>query len=395
MINLKGNYNSAVVFTNNLEKNAKLQIENLLNQKFIKDSKIRIMPDVHAGIGCTIGTTMTITNKIVPNLVGVDIGCGVETVKIKNSRLELEKLDKIIHEHIPSGFEIRKSPHQYFSNINLEDLKSFKHINYNRAKLSLGTLGGGNHFIELSKDEDNNTYLIVHSGSRNLGKQVADYYQKLAYENMVKNSVDLNVIIDELKKSGQEKKINKEIKKFKSTIDKNLAYLEGDLFHDYLHDMKIVQKYAEINRHAIVNEIIKKMKLKVIENFTTIHNYIDIDSMILRKGAISAKEGEKLLIPINMRDGSLICTGKGNEDWNFSAPHGAGRLLSRKNAKESFTLHEFKNSMKGIYSSTVGKGTLDEAPFAYKPKEEIIENIKDTVNIISTLKPIYNFKAKE
>ncbi len=395
MISLKGNYNSAIVFTNNLDENAKMQIEKLLNQEFIKDSNIRIMPDVHSGIGCTIGTTMTITDKIVPNLVGVDIGCGVETVLIKNSHVELEKLDKIIHENIPSGFEIRKSPHPYFNNIDLKELKSFNHINYNRASLSLGTLGGGNHFIELSKDEKDNIYLIVHSGSRNLGKQVADYYQNLAFKNMIKNDIGLKTIIDDLKKSGQEKKINKEIKKFKSSIDKNLAYLEGDLFYDYLHDMKIVQKYAEINRHAIVNEIVKRMKLKVLENFTTIHNYIDLDSMILRKGAVSAKKGEKLLIPINMKDGSLICTGKGNENWNYSAPHGAGRLLSRKNAKEKFTLHDFKSSMKGIYSSTIGKGTLDEAPFAYKPIDEIIENIEDTINIISILKPIYNFKAIE
>lgn len=368
MIELKGKYNSAIVFTKNLEKNAEKQIINLLDQEFINGSNIRIMPDVHAGMGCTIGTTMTIDDKIVPNLVGVDIGCGMETVKLKNSHVELQKLDKVIRETIPSGFNIRKSPHKFIDEIPLKDLKCFKKIDYNRAKLSMGTLGGGNHFIELNKDEDNDIYLIVHSGSRHLGKQVAEYYQKEAFKNLKSKGIK---------------------------IDKNLAYLYGHLFNDYLNDMKIVQKYAEYNRHSMVSEIIKKMKFKVEDRFTTIHNYIDLNNMILRKGAVSANSEEKLLIPINMRDGCLICTGKGNENWNNSAPHGAGRLLSRRAAKESISMSDFKNSMEGIYSSTINKGTLDEAPNAYKPIEEIIDNIGDTVTVNKILKPIFNFKSFE
>lgn len=366
MIKLEGKYNYALVFTDNLEENAKNQIVNLLNQEFIKDSVIRIMPDVHAGIGCTIGTTMTITDKVVPNLVGVDIGCGMETVMFKENYINLEKLDKIIHSNIPSGFSIRKNQHNYIDKINLKNLQCFKYINYKRAKLSLGTLGGGNHFIELSKDEENNLYLIVHSGSRHLGKQVADYYQKKAFkENKSKN-----------------------IK-----IERNLAYAENSLLEDYLHDMEIVQKYAKYNRHGIVFEIVKKMNLNIQDSFTTIHNYIDLNSMILRKGAVSANKGEKLLIPINMRDGCLLCTGKGNENWNNSAPHGAGRIISRTGARKKFKLSKFKESMKGIYSSTISNKTLDEAPFAYKPIDEITDNIKDTVKVNKILRPIYNFKS--
>ena len=368
MILLKGNYNDAIVYTKNLEENAKQQILNLLNQEFISDSVIRIMPDVHAGIGCTIGTTMTINDKIVPNLVGVDIGCGMETVLLKNTQIDFEILDKIIYKYIPSGFNIRKTVHPYLENINLNDLICKEYINLNRAMLSLGTLGGGNHFIEINKDEDNNLYLVVHSGSRHLGKQVAEYYQNLAFKNL------------------QEKNIK---------IEKNLAYLEGNLLENYLNDMSIVQKYAEYNRHAIVNEIVSKMDFEIIESFTTTHNYINLNDMILRKGAVSAKKDEKILIPINMRDGSLICLGKGNKNWNESAPHGAGRLISRRAAKESITLNEFKKSMDGIYTTTLNKGTLDEAPFAYKPIDEIISNITDTVEIYKNLKPLYNFKSAE
>ncbi|HHX68398.1 MAG: RtcB family protein [Miniphocaeibacter sp.] len=368
MIELKGKYNYAIVFTDDLEIQAEKQITNLLNHEFIKDSKIRIMPDVHAGIGCTIGTTMTIQDKIVPNLVGVDIGCGTETVLLKNKNIELEKLDKIIHNSIPSGFEIRKTVHPYIDELALENLRCLNHINIKRARLSLGTLGGGNHFIEINEDENGQLYLVVHSGSRHLGKQVAEYYQNLAFKDLKKKNIRIN---------------------------KNLAYLEGKLFDDYLHDMALVQKYAEKNRHAIVSEIVKQMKFKVIDSFTTIHNYIDIESMILRKGAVSAKKGERLLIPINMRDGSLLCIGKGNEEWNYSAPHGAGRILSRRAAKESFKMSDFKKSMEDIYSTTINKGTLDEAPFAYKPIDEIIANIGDTVEIVGVLKPLYNFKAVE
>jgi len=366
MIELKGKYNKAKVFTDTAEPSAITQIEHLLNQEFIKGSKIRIMPDVHAGMGCTIGTTMTITDKIVPNLVGVDIGCGMETVLIKDKRVELNQLDKAIHQYIPSGFNIRKEPHHLGDEIDLTALRCAKHVDLNRAALSIGTLGGGNHFIELGKDNNGQLYLVVHSGSRNLGKQVCDYYQNAAADN--------------LNRKGK-------------GADRVLAYLEGPLFDDYLHDMAIVQQYADLNRKAIVREIEKRAKLKTTEQFTTIHNYIDMDSMILRKGAISAQDGERVLIPINMRDGSLLCTGKGNADWNYSAPHGAGRLMSRSAAKESFTLSQFEKAMKGIHSSTVNRSTLDEAPFAYKPMGEIVANIGETADIVKTIKPLYNYKA--
>ena len=366
MILLKGDYNQAIIYTKILEKNAEKQIINLLNQEFIKDSTIRIMPDVHAGIGCTIGTTMTVWDKIVPNLVGVDIGCGMETVLLENNHIDFKKLDEIIHEYIPAGFSIRKTIHSYLKYVELDNLICKDFINLERARLSLGTLGGGNHFIEVNKDEDEKTYLVVHSGSRHLGKQVAEYYQKLAFKNLSERNIK---------------------------IDKNLAYLDEQSLKNYLNDMSIVQKYAEYNRHTIVDEIVKRMNLKVQNSFTTVHNYIDLEDMILRKGAVSAKKGEKILIPINMRDGSLHCIGKGNKDWNESAPHGAGRLVSRRSAKDIFTLSDFKKSMDGIYTSTINKGTLDEAPFAYKPIEEIISNIKDTVEIYKSLKPLYNFKS--
>ena len=365
MIELKGKYNTANVFTDNLENGAVTQIINLLDQEFVKDSKIRIMPDAHAGAGCTIGTTMTIKDKVVPNLVGVDIGCGMETLILENDFVELEKLDKTIHFNIPSGFSIRKTGHPLVSELNLDRLRCIKNVNINRANLSLGTLGGGNHFIELNKDDEGTLYLVIHTGSRNLGKQAAEYYQKTAAHML----------------SGK--------------ITKELAFAEGELFDDYIHDMEIIQHFAELNRKAIADEIVRHMKFKVKESFTTIHNYIELNSMILRKGAISAQNGERVLIPINMRDGSLICIGKGNPDWNYSAPHGAGRLMSRTVAKSAITLSQFKKSMEGIYSSTVNKSTIDEAPFAYKPIEEILSNIQDTVSVKKIIKPLYNFKAAE
>jgi RNA-splicing ligase RtcB len=372
MLELKGKYNFAKVFTDTTPKEAISQITTLLNQPFVQDSTICIMPDVHVGAGCTIGTTMTITDKVVPNLVGVDIGCGIETVLLKNSHVELQRLDHIINKYIPAGFNIRGTAHPFSDEIDWNDLRCANHVNKNRAALSIGTLGGGNHFIELDKDDDDRLYLVVHSGSRNLGKQVCEYYQKTAFS-----------YLEELQKNKTEK------------IDKNLAYAEGQLFADYIHDMKITQRYAMLNRKAIVKEIMKQMKLKSEESFSTIHNYIDLEVMILRKGAISAMAGEQVLIPINMRDGSLICIGKGNPDWNYSAPHGAGRLMSRSVAKEEITLRQFKESMKGIYSNSISKSTVDEAPFAYKPMSEITANISDTVDIIKIIKPIYNFKAAQ
>lgn len=356
------------------------------------------MPDIHAGAGCTIGTTMTITDKIVPNLVGVDIGCGMETVRIKEKHTELQKLDKLIYEKIPSGFNVREKTHRYFDEINLEDLFCYKHIDPRRAEKSLGTLGGGNHFIEADKDDDGNIYIVVHSGSRHLGLEVANYYQEEGYKSLNGSTKqDIDALIEDLKAQGKERDIQKSIAALKNTkrtnIPRQLAYVSGELFEQYIHDMKIVQRYAELNRQAMMDEIIKGMKLHVEEQFTKIHNYIDTEAMILRKGAVSAREGEKLLIPINMRDGSLICTGKGNDDWNSSAPHGAGRLMSRSAAKESFTVSEFKNQMQGIYTTSVNKDTLDECPMAYKGMDAIVDNIGDTVDILHIIKPIYNFKA--
>jgi len=368
MIELKGEFNTAKVFTDTAEQSAITQINHLLDQAFTTGSKVRVMPDAHMGMGCTIGTTMTITDKIVPNLVGVDIGCGMETALLKDKRIELEQLDKAIHQHIPAGFNTRKTPHHFTDEIYLQSLRCVKHVDLNRAVLSIGTLGGGNHFIELGKNDSGQLYLVIHSGSRNLGKQVCEYYQ--------------NTAADSLGRKGK-------------GADRVLAYVEGSLFDDYLHDMGIVQRYADLNRKAIIRELEKRVKFKIIEQFTTVHNYIDLDMMILRKGAISAQKGERVLIPMNMRDGSLICLGKGNDDWNYSAPHGAGRIMSRSVAKKSITLTQYEKSMKGIYSSTVNKSTIDEAPSAYKPMDEIIANIGDTAEIIETIKPLYNFKAAE
>lgn len=398
MLELQGKYNTAKIFTDIVDEASISQVLLLLNQEFTSDSKIRLMPDVHAGSGCTIGTTMTITDKIVPNLVGVDIGCGMETVKIKEKHIELQKLDKLIYEKIPSGFNIREKAHRYFKEINLEELYCYKQIDSKRAEKSLGTLGGGNHFIEADKDDDGAIYLVVHSGSRHLGLEVANYYQEEGYKvlNGSANN-DVNALIEQLKAQGRKREIQKSIAALKNTkrtnIPKQLAYVSGDLFKQYIHDMKIIQRYAELNRQAMMDEIVKGMKLHITEQFTTIHNYIDTEAMILRKGAVSARKNEKLLIPINMRDGSLICIGKGNDDWNQSAPHGAGRLMSRSAAKESFTVSEFKKQMDGIFTTSVSRSTLDECPMAYKGMGDIVNNIGDTAEITQIIKPIYNFKA--
>ncbi|NLP18835.1 MAG: RtcB family protein [Firmicutes bacterium] len=386
MIRIKGQFNTAKVFTDSLEEKAIAQIRELCNQEFTKGSVIRIMPDAHLGAGCTIGTTMTVTDKIVPNLVGVDIGCGIETIRLKQREMDLERLDQIIHRSIPAGFNIRKREHRYVENIDFNRLVCKNHVNLKRARLSIGTLGGGNHFIEVNRDEDGALYLVVHSGSRHLGKQVADHYQKLAYTELTKGAGGY----------GQGKKKGRRGAKQETgpgKISRHLAYLEGESYDNYLHDMKIIQRYASYNRKAIVDEIINRMGLEVEEQLTTIHNYIDLDSMILRKGAISAREGEKIIIPINMRDGSLLCIGKGNKDWNYSAPHGAGRLMSRREARRVLDLKEFKESMKGIYTTTANRSTLDECALAYKPMDEIINNIQDAAEVIAILTPIYNFKG--
>lgn len=399
MIELQGKYATAKVFTDVVDNESISQVINLLNQPYIEGSKVRMMPDIHAGAGCTIGTTMTISDKICPNLVGVDIGCGMETIRIKETFIEPQKLDKVIRSEIPSGFEIRKSPHRFYKDIDLSGLYCAKKIKLDRAYNSIGTLGGGNHFIEANKDEDGHIYIVVHSGSRHLGLEIANLYQEAAYASLTSYSKDeIEKIIEELKAAGRQKEIQNVLKNLKakhSPIPKPLAYVEGELFEQYLHDMRIAQQYANLNRKAMMDTIVKAMGFHVEEQFTTIHNYIDVENMILRKGAVSAQAGERLLIPINMRDGSLVCTGKGNEDWNCSAPHGAGRLMSRSEAKQTFTVSEFKKQMDGIYTTSVGRSTLDECPMAYKNMEDIVNNVEPTVTIDSVIKPIYNFKAGE
>lgn len=400
MHRITGEYNEALVFTDVLEGAALEQIKLLCDQEFTAGSKIRIMPDVHAGAGCTIGTTMTITDKVVPNLVGVDIGCGMETVRIENKHLEWEKFDKLIYSKIPSGCNIREKAHKYNDDIDLSELRCLKegNINVDRAVKSLGTLGGGNHFIEADKDEEDRIYVVIHSGSRHLGLEVAQFYQDKAYKSLNKNTPeDIEALIKRYKSEGREKEIQAAAEALKkqviTNVPRTLSYAEGSLFEDYIHDMKIVQEFAMLNRKAMMDEIIRGMKLKIAEEFTTIHNYIDTDAMILRKGAVSAREGEKLLIPINMRDGSLICKGKGNPEWNYSAPHGAGRLMSRADAKKSFTVSEFKKVMKGIYTTSVNSDTLDECPMAYKDMEDILLQISETADVLNIIKPVYNYKA--
>ena len=397
---LKGKYNTAKVFTDVIDQDSIAQIIQLCNQPFAQGSRIRLMPDVHAGAGCTVGTTMTIQDRVVPNLVGVDIGCGMETVQLREKHIELQQLDRLIHQKIPSGFSIREKAHRYFQQVDLTRLYCFSHINPLRAEKSLGTLGGGNHFIEADRDEEGNLYLVVHSGSRHLGLEVAGYYQKEGYERLNGSSrQDRDRLVQELKNQGRDKEISKALKALKNTkktdIPKPLAYVEGELFQQYLHDMRLVQDFAMWNRKAMMDELVKGLKIHVEDRCITIHNYIDTEAMILRKGAVSAQKGERLLIPINMRDGSLICVGCGNEDWNFSAPHGAGRLMSRSQAKQSFTVNQFRKEMEGIYTTSVGKSTLDECPMAYKSLEDIVRHIGDTVEIERRLFPIYNFKAGE
>lgn len=406
---VEGKYNSAKVFTDVVDEKSLEQVKVLCNQEFVSGQKIRLMPDVHAGAGCTIGTTMTIGDKIVPNLVGVDIGCGMETLVIRaksevSKHFNPEELDKIIRKNIPSGRDIRKFPHRLAKEVDFEKVRG--KFDRHRAWLSVGTLGGGNHFIEADRDDDGNLYIVVHSGSRHAGKEIAEYYQEEAWKQLNGNSeAEIAAFIQKLKSEGRETEIQEELKKLKSqvitNIPKDLAYVSGQLFDDYINDMKIMQHFAEMNRKAMIETISIGLHIKesdIIERFTTIHNYIDTETegaMILRKGAVSAQKGEKLLIPINMRDGSLVCIGKGNEDWNCSAPHGAGRVMSRMKAKKELNLADFKAEMKGVWSSTVNKSTLDEAPMAYKTMDDIVSNIGETAEIVKIIKPIYNFKAAE
>ena len=394
---IKGKYNLAKVYTDVVDPIATQQLQDICDSEAFKDSVIRIMPDVHAGTGCTVGTTMTITDKAVPNMVGVDIGCGMEVTQIKERELDLEKLDKLIYATIPSGSDVRDTKHPLSDKIDLTQLRCFRKIKSEMAYKSIGTLGGGNHFIEVDKDDEGNLFIVVHSGSRHLGVEVASFYQEEAYKQMCGSAgYQLRQVIKEYREQGREKEIQTEIdRRNATTVDYPMesAYLVGELFDDYIHDMKIVQQFATLNRQAMVDEIVSGLGLTVVDQFTTIHNYIDTDTMILRKGAVSAKSGEKILIPINMRDGSLICLGLGNKDWNESAPHGAGRLMSRKTARNSLTMEEFKQEMQGIYSTSIKESTLDESPMAYKDMKDIVSNIGPTVDIVKQIKPIYNFKA--
>lgn len=378
MMKIKGLYTDAKLFITDNSENciddyALTQIQMLCDNPTAKNCRIRVMPDAHPGKGCTIGLTMTVNKKLMPNIVGVDIGCGMRLAKIKSKKIEFQKLDTVIRENVPSGFSIRENNHRYANQIDLTKLHCYKHIDKDRALRSLGTLGGGNHFIEVDIDESNDTYLIVHSGSRHLGLEVTEYYLAEGQKQLKGQGLD---------------------------IPYELTYLEGDLFQNYLEDMLIVQEFASLNRAAIMDEITKGMKLKVIDEYECVHNYVDLDTVIkekqevmVRKGAISAKKDEKVIIPINMRDGVILATGSGNEEWNCSAPHGAGRIYKRSAVKEKFTVSDFKKAMKGIYSSCIDSGTLDEAPFVYRNMKDILNVISDTVSVDKILKPIYNYKA--
>ena len=395
------------IFATTIEQEAISQVYRLAEQSQFRDAKIRIMPDAHAGAGCTIGFTADLGDKVVPNLVGVDVGCGILVANIGNIDLDLAKLDKVIRETIPSGSDVntKQGTRVYFER--LEDMVMYKHLrNVDHLQSSIGTLGSGNHFIEIDVDEDGNKYIVIHSGSRNLGQQVCKHYQKLAieqcnsYTKQIKE--EIKSTIAQLKDEGRQKESSAAIKAIKekyNRIDKvptDLCYLVGDLRQDYLHDMKICQEFALRNREEMLRRILKGMKIKnVVEQWQTVHNYIDFTDNIVRKGAIRCNAGEKVIIPLNMRDGSIIAIGKGNEDWNNSGPHGAGRLMSRSAAKESLSMDDFRHSMEGIFTTCVNRGTIDESPMAYKNAQEIIDGIAPTADVVNIIKPIYNFKATE
>lgn len=391
------------IFTENIEQEAIDQIDTLMEQPAFADCKVRIMPDVHAGAGCVIGFTADLGDKVIPNIVGVDIGCGMLTANLGKIDVDYDKLDRVIREKVPSGRNVHEGRiHKYDKILELKCYRNLKDTR--RFERSLGTLGGGNHFIEIDEGANGNKYLVIHSGSRNLGKQVADYYQSLAVELMQGKDelyAKQEQLIAEYKAQGRRSEIQDAIKELHKTfkpnplnIPKDLCYLTGKYREDYLHDMKICQKFAGLNRRYIAKAIVNEMGWVDEGFFETIHNYID-DSNMIRKGAICAAKGKLVLIPINMRDGCIIGIGKGNEDWNYSAPHGAGRIMSRAKAREVVSLDEFKEAMDGIFTTSVGETTVDEAPMVYKPMDEIVENIKDTVDILEIIKPVYNFKASE
>lgn len=397
------------IFTENIEQKALSQIYNLIKQPAFLECKVRIMPDVHAGTGCVIGFTADLGEKVIPNIVGVDIGCGMLTTNLGNIDIDFARLDNVIREYVPSGRSVHKEESLSVASDIIEKMYCKEQLNnIDWLKRSCGTLGGGNHFIEVDIDSKGNKYLVIHSGSRNVGKQVAEIYQQMAIDDISGKSnfkQDSEKLISEYKKIGREREINNAIKELKQSYEKRetkipreLSYLVGEHRKMYLHDMKLCQDFAEINRRAIQSIICYYMSWEVTketERFQTIHNYIEHETNIVRKGAISAKAGEKLLIPINMRDGCILGIGKGNEDWNYSAPHGAGRIMSRSKAKEIVSLEEYKNSMNGIFTTSVNTSTIDESPMVYKSINEIMENIKDTVEVVDIIKPIYNFKASE
>lgn len=386
-----GKHNRAKVFNERMDDMTRAQLQTLVDQPFTEGATIRIMPDMHAGKGSVVGTTMTIHDKIVPNLVGVDLGCGMLCTEIKAKRIDFQKLDDVIRQAVPSGMNIREEAHAYAAKLPLEDVRApFK---LDRALRSVGTLGSGNHFIEINEN-NGRTYLVIHSGSRHLGVQIADHYQSRAIEHMMKTT-DVMEAIEQLKATGREHEISTYLETERETRKqfRDLAYVEGDAMQDYMHDVRIAQQYAAMNRLAMTDVIVEAMNWSVLDQFDTVHNYIDHDDRILRKGAISAKDGERVIIPMNMRDGSLICTGKGNPDWNFSGPHGAGRIMSRSAARKRVDFNEFKRAMSGVWSTSVRPSTIDESPFVYKSMKEIVRYIEPAVTIDQVIKPLYNFKA--
>ena len=398
MMEIKGQVNTAVCFAKVIEDEAIEQIRRMCDYEFTAGSQIRIMPDVHAGKGCTIGTTMTVKDKAVPNIVGVDIGCGMYTVNLGQVEIDMEQMDAAAH-FIPSGLNVWEGRKEHFDLLGLRCYRGLKDAK--RLERSLGTLGGGNHFIEIDQAADGTKYLVIHSGSRNLGKQVAEFYQRLAIElNKGKEEyfAKRDALIAEYKAAGRRNEIQAALKALKweareATIPEDLCFVYGQYLEDYLHDVEICQRFARRSRELMAEIILQRLGIEAVDAFHTIHNYIDTDEMILRKGAIAAHRGEKVLIPINMRDGSVLAIGKGNPDWNFSAPHGAGRIMSRTAAKENLNLDEYRREMEGIYTTSVNEATLDEAPMAYKSLSDIIDVISESVDVIEVLKPIYNFKA--
>ena len=400
MFEIRGKVNTAVCYATVVEDEAVEQIRRMCDYEFTAGSRIRIMPDVHAGAGCTIGTTMTVTDKAVPNIVGVDIGCGMYTIDLGKADIDFAGIDEAAH-FIPSGMNVWEGRQERFDLTELRCYRSLKDTK--RLERSLGTLGGGNPFIEIDEAADGTRYLVIHSGSRNLGKQVAELYQKLAVD-LAKGKEAYFTARDELireyKETGRRKELQavlkamqKQYEEKESAVPEDLCFLYGSFLEDYLHDVEICQRFARRNREKMAEILLSRTGIAAGGGFHTIHNYIDTDEMILRKGAIAAHAGEKVLIPINMRDGSILAVGKGNPEWNYSAPHGAGRLMSRRAARETLSLEDYQKTMKGIYTTSVNASTLDEAPMAYKSLEDIIDVIRESVDVIDVMKPVYNFKA--